>query len=79
MTFLFQIPRPITIIAMNQLAQVDYNIATKVSEDVSEIVKWGYQHDLPIVSQYAVKGLQTLDLFGGFLISIVVWIVNHTF
>lgn len=78
MTFLFQIPRSFTIMAMNQLAQVDYNVATKVSEDVAEVVKWGYQHDLPIVSQYAIKSLQTMDFLGSILISIVVWIVNNT-
>ena len=78
MTFIINIPRPITIQAMNLLANVDYNVATRVSEKVAEIVKWGYLHDLPLVSQYAIDGLQLLDNFGSLLISIVVWIVYHT-
>lgn len=79
MAILIHIPRPITIFAMNQLANVDYNVATKVSDIVAETVKWGYQHDLPIVSKYAIDGLQMLDNFGSTLISIVVWIVYNTY
>lgn len=77
MTFL-NIPRPLTIIAMNKLAEVDYNVATRVSESVAETVKWAYIHDQPWVAQYAIDGLQTLDSFGSLLITIVVWIVHHT-
>jgi hypothetical protein len=77
MTFL-NIPRPVTIIAMNKLAEVDYNVATRVSESVAETVKWAYIHDQPWIAQYAVEGLQTLDSFGSLLIAIVVWIVHHT-
>ena len=77
MTFL-NIPRPLTIIAMNKLAEVDYNVATRVSESVAETVKWAYVHDQPWVAQYAIDGLQTLDSFGSLLITIVVWIVHHT-
>ena len=78
MTFLVNIPRPLTIIAMNKLAEVDYNVATRVSEYVAETVKWSYIHDQPWIAQYAIEGLQTLDNFGSLLISIVVWIVHHT-
>ena len=42
MTFLVNIPRPFTIEAMNKLAEVDYNVATRVSESVAETVKWAY-------------------------------------
>ena len=77
MTFL-NIPRPVTIIAMNKLAEVDYNVATRVSESVAETVKWAYIHDQPWIAQYAIDGLQTLDSFGSLLIMIVVWIVHHT-
>ena len=48
MTFLVNIPRPLTIIAMNKLAEVDYNVATRVSEAVAETVKWAYIHDQPL-------------------------------
>ena len=78
MTFLVNIPRPLTIIAMNNLAKVDYNVATRVSEGVAETVKWAYNNDQPWIAQYAVEGLQMLDNFGSFLISIVIWIVHNT-
>ena len=78
MTFLINIPRPITILAMNKLAEVDYNVATRVSELVAETVKWGYIHDQPWIAQYAIEGLQMLDNFGSILISLVVYIVHHT-
>jgi|TARA_B100000886_G_C20138770_1_gene373076 hypothetical protein len=78
MTFLFNIPRPLTIIAMNKLAQVDYNVATKVSEDVAETVKWAYNHDQAWLANYAIDILQYFDNLGSILISIVVWIVHNT-
>ena len=78
MTFIINIPRPITILAMKQLANVDYNVATRVSESVAETVQWAYIHDVPFVAKYAVEGLQMLDNFGSFLISLVIWIVYHT-
>lgn len=78
MTFIITIPRSLTIIAMNKLAEVDYNIATKVSEDVAETVKWAYMHNQPLIAQGAIEILQMLDNFGSLLISIVIWIVHHT-
>lgn len=78
MTFLVNVPRPLTIFAMNKLAEVDYNVATRVSDVVAETVKWGYIHDQVWISYYAIQGLQMLDNFGSLLISIVVWIVANT-
>lgn len=72
------IPRAITIIAMNKLAQVDYNVATKVSELTAETVKWSYIHDKPYLANFAIDGLQMLDNFGSLLITLVVWIVHNT-
>ena len=79
MVFIFNIPRPITIIAMNKLAEVDYNVATKVSEGVAETVKLAYIYDKPWLAQGSIEILQMLDNFGSMLISIVVWIVHHTY
>ena len=76
--YLITIPRPITIMAMQRLSEVDYNVATRVSETVAHTVTWAYNHDLPIIAQFAIDGLQKLDDFGSLLISIVVWIVAHT-
>tara|TARA_B100001093_G_scaffold520247_1_gene613930 strand:- start:5154 stop:5399 length:246 start_codon:yes stop_codon:yes gene_type:complete len=80
MTFITNniIPRPLTILAAHQLANIDYNVATKVSEDVSNVIEWSYQHDMPQLANYAMHTLQYLDNFGSFLISIVAWIVYHT-
>jgi hypothetical protein len=76
--YLITIPRPITIMAMQRLSEVDYNVATRVSETVAHTVTWAYNHDMPIIAQFAIDGLQKLDDFGSLLISIVVWIVAHT-
>ncbi len=78
MTFLINIPRSLTIIAMNKLAEVDYNVATKVSEGVAETVKWAYVNDQPWIAQGSIEILQMLDNIGSMLIAIVVWIVHHT-
>ena len=78
MTFLINIPRPLTILAMNKLAEVDYNVATKVSEGVAETVKWAYIHDQTWLAQGSIEILQMLDNFGSMLITLVVWIVHHT-
>lgn len=77
MTYII-IPRPVTIFAMNKLAQVDYNVATRVSEDVSNVIEWSYNHDLPWLANYAMHSLQYLDQFGSFLIAIVAWIIYNT-
>ena len=71
-------PRSVAILAVQKLAEVDYNVATRVSESVAETVQWAYIHNVPWVAKYAVDGLQMLDNFGSFLISIVIWIVYHT-
>ena len=75
---LINIPRPITIFPMQQLSNVDYNIATKVSEDVASTVTWSYNHNLPILAEFSINLLQTFDNFGSLLIGIVVWIVHNT-
>jgi hypothetical protein len=41
MTFIINIPRPIAVAAAYQLANVDYNVATRVSEYVSNVIEWG--------------------------------------
>ena len=34
-----------TIYSVEKLAQVDYTVANRISEDVVEVVKWSYDHD----------------------------------
>jgi hypothetical protein len=71
-------PREIAIYSVNRLAEVDYNVANKVSEDVANIVSWSYNHDFPWLANFAIDTLQNFDNFGSLLISIVVWIIHHT-
>ncbi len=78
MTFIINIPRPLTILAINKLAEIDYNVANPVTETVAQIVKWGYNHEQIWICNYAVEGLQLLDNIGTLFIMIVVWIVAHT-
>ena len=78
MTFLINIPRPIAIFASHQLANIDYNIATRVSEDVSKIIEWSYNHDLPILAKVSINILENLDQLGSFLIYVVSFVIYHT-
>ena len=64
--------------AVSQLAYVDYSIANKVTEDVSVVVQWAYQHDAPWLASSAVQWLQTFDGIGASLIAFVVWLVSVT-
>ena len=76
--YLIQFSRTFTIFAMDQLAKVDYNVATRVSEDVAKTVKWAYLHNQPLIADFAINILQRMDDFGSILIAFVVWIVHNT-
>ena len=78
MTFIVNIPRPVAIFAAHQLVKVDYNVATRISDDVANIIDWSYQHNAPWLANYAMHTLQSLDSFGSFLISIVAWVIYNT-
>lgn len=71
-------PRAVAIAATKALAQVDYAVANRVTDDIAGIVKWAYAHNQPWMSQYALHALQSFDSIGSALIAIVVWIVSHT-
>ena len=71
-------PRPLAVLAVQQLARVDYTVANRVSEDVAALVAWAYQHDAPALAQGAMMGLQLMDNLGSYLIAAVVWLVLHT-
>lgn len=76
--FLFNIPRPLAIYSVNKLAEVDYNVANRLSENVASIVTWSYNHDNIWLANFAIDALQNLDNFGSMLISIVAWIIHNT-
>ena len=73
-----QFSRPFAFFAVQILALIDYDVATRVSDAVAEVSIWGYQHDMPYIAQYAIDGLQKLDEFGSLLIALVAFIINHT-
>ena len=72
------VPHSIANIAVQQLAHADYNIATKISEDVALFVPWALAHQLYWASDLAMNTLCLLDKFGGLWIQIAVWLVSHT-
>ena len=74
----FVVPRAVAKAAVAQLAQVDYDVATRVSHDVSTVASWAYDHDAPWLATYAVDALRALDEFGSVLIALVAWLVHHT-
>ena len=71
-------PRSFAVFSVKKLAEVDYTVANRVSDDVANIVTWSYDHNFPWLANYAIESLQNLDNFGSILISIVVWIIHHT-
>ena len=70
--------RSLTTFATQQLATVDYTVANRVTDDVSHVVEWAYQHDAPWVASSAIHLLQQFDGIGSVLIAIVVWLSDHT-
>ena len=45
----------------NKLAEVDYTVANRVSDDVANIVSWSYNHDFPWLAKLAIETLQNFD------------------
>jgi hypothetical protein len=70
------VPRAIAVGAARWLADVDFTVANRVSDDVAGIVKWGFDHDSAWVAHAAIGSLRFLDDLGSVLIAIVVWIVQ---
>lgn len=76
--FVVTFSRPLAMMAVQQLATVDYTVANRVTEDVSQLVSWAYAHDLPWIPPLAIDALQRFDDIGSTLIALVLWIVHHT-
>ena len=75
---LISFSRPIAIFAVKQLSNIDYTIANRVTEDVSQVVEWAYSNDLPWLATRSVELLRSFDNIGSLFISIVIWILQHT-
>lgn len=71
------IPLKVAKYAVEQLAKADYNIATKISEDVALFVPWALSHDLGVFADLAMTSLKTFDELGSIWILIACWLVNH--
>ena len=71
------ITKQVAVYAMETLANVDYSVATQVSENVANVIKFAYEHDQWWLSQPSIELLRFLDNSGSVLISMVVWIVMH--
>ena len=72
------VPPSVAVSAVARLAEVDYTVANRVSEDVARTVAWAFAHHQPWLACAAVSALQTFDDLGSLLIGIVVWLVYHT-
>ena len=73
----FTIPRVIAVHAVQNLALVDYSVATKASEVAAEIVQWADMHDQWWIATTTMRLLFELDHIGSILINICVWIVMN--
>ena len=72
------LPARVAIVASKVLAQADYTIANRISDDVASIVEWAFQHDQPWLAHNAIQTLQFFDNAGSWLIAFVVYIVTHS-
>ena len=74
----FYVPHPVASAAVRQLANVDYNVATRLSHTVANVVPWALDHNLYWLSDISVLLLGSLDQMGHSLIAFVAWLVLHT-
>ena len=74
---LLNIPRVIAVHAVQNLALVDYSVATKTSEIAAQIVQWADVHDQWWLATMTLNILSDLDEVGSILIKICVWLVMN--
>lgn len=73
------VPHRVVSFAVDRLAQVDYTVANRVTEDVARVVHFVYDHHLPdSIVPVVVHSLQFFDNFGSVLIALVVWLSEHS-
>jgi len=71
------LPKILAVKATHALAQVDYSVANKVSEDVASIVQWSYDNNQWWIARISIQILQNFDFIGAHLISLVTWMIMH--
>lgn len=75
----FVVPRSVVLHATRQLSEVDYSVATKVTDAVARIVQWSYEHDSWWwLARPSIELLHVFDDAGSLLISFVVWLASHS-
>ena len=74
---LINIPRVIAVHAVQNLALVDYSVATRTSEIAAQIVQWADVHDQWWLATTTLNILSELDKFGSMLIQICAWLVMN--
>ena len=75
---LINIPHSLAVTAVKGLSDVDYSVATRVSEDVAVIVQWAFVHDKWWLAEWSIDSLKFLDDFGSFLITVVAWLIHNS-
>ena len=75
---ILHVPKVVSTFAVQRLSDVDYSVATRVSEDVAKIVQWANVHDQWWLAIWSMDVLQFWDNLGSLLISIVVWLVHNS-
>ena len=74
-----RVPHSVVSWAVDRLATVDYTVANRVTEDVSQAVHFIYDHNLPPqIVPLLLHTLRTFDDIGSILIVIVVWLSEHS-
>lgn len=71
------VSRPVVLHAVRQLSEVDYSVATRVTETVARVVQWSYENDQWWLARPSIELLHFFDDAGSLLISLVLWLVTH--
>jgi len=75
---LLSVPPRVVSFAVDRLAEVDYTVANRVTEDVARLVHVVYDNDLPRpLVPLLLHALEAFDQLGSVLIAIVVWMADH--
>ena len=74
-----RVPPVVVSWAVDRLATVDYTVANRVTEDVSDAVHFVYDHNLPhALGPLLLQSLRMFDDIGSVLIVFVVWLSQHS-
>lgn len=72
------VPTGVAIVAVQQLARVDYSVATRLSHAAATVVPWALEHEWYALADACMIALQRLDELGNALIAAAAWLVLHS-